>query len=303
MFQFSKLIESNSYTVGCNSSQNNHSDKDQCHYSTVLPFNNSLKMMKFMLVSIMAKMLIVTASVKAHLFAAAISGHEARRMQTTCTRSNSSTCKNGFCGTHNQCHESSCPAFFQQGGRNAESIGSTTLACEDYSTGDQDGKYAVLYSCQGYSNIVIPLGKGYGQAFNRKCSATIGMQLFECYDLKPNTDYSYFMSLVDSDTPLTCTNSSDGFDGPANFIYQVIYAYDCCTVFESFSAATYNQSLTLFTMSAKLTDIRSTTNPTLAPTQSPTEASPTIYRQTSGVPIITPSYATAALVGLMAFLI
>jgi hypothetical protein len=136
------------------------------------------------------------------------SAHVARRMQGTCAE-HFDCPGTQFCGSDNQCHDFSSQEYFQKGGWNVEGIGSTSLACEDYSNGDQDGKYAVVYGCSGYRDTDIPAGEGYGQPFNQKCIATIGMQLFECYDLKPNSDFSYFLSLVDSATPQTCANSYD----------------------------------------------------------------------------------------------
>jgi hypothetical protein len=148
-------------------------------------------MMKFVRISITANMLMMASSVKAHLFTTAASAHEGRRMQVTCTES--IDCQTTqFCGSNKQCHDFSCQEYLQMGGWNVESIGNTTLACDDYSNGDQDGRYAVVYGCGGYVESVIPAGEAYGQAFNQKCSATIGMQLFECYDLKPKTTLATF---------------------------------------------------------------------------------------------------------------
>jgi hypothetical protein len=269
----------------------------------MVPCANSLKM-KFVLISITANMLMMASSVKAHLFTTAASAHEGRRMQLTCPVDSFGCLTTQFCGSDKQCHDLSCQEYFQMRGWNVESIGDTTLACEDYSNGDQDGRYAVVYGCSGYVNSVIPAGEAYGLPFNQKCSATIWMQLFECYDLKPKTDFSDFLSVVDSATSLTCTNT-DGSERPPNFRYHVIYGSispshsDWVSVGQA-STATFNESLTIFTMSAIVTNLTGT--PSQSPTGAPTQGA-TLASQTSGVPSIRPSHATAALVGLMAFLI
>jgi hypothetical protein len=262
---------------------------------------NSLKMKFMLVVFITANMLMMaSSSFKAHdFFTDSISAHEGRRMQASCSDDDNCPTRTQFCGIDNQCHDFSCQAWFQKGGWNVESIGNTTLACDDYSNGDQDGKYAVVYGCSGYTGA-IPEGEGYGKAFDQKCSATIGMQLFECYDLKPDTDFSSFLIRVDSAAPLTCTNRTDGSGYSATFIYQIITGSESPTtsnfVFTGPDpTVTFNESLTPFTMTAI------TTNLTLAPTQNPTEGP--INPPTSGVPIIGSSFATAALVGLVAFLI
>jgi hypothetical protein len=283
--------------------------------------NSSLKMKCILpVLYITANMLLMaSSSVKAHyLFTAAIgSAHEreARRMQQgTCIRTvhNWYDCpETQFCGTDHQCHDYSCPAWFQKGGWNDDaeiSIGNNTttlLTCEDYySNNNGDGKYAVVFGC-GFYLGVIPAGEGYGLPLNRKCSATIGMQRLDCYDLKPNTDFSSFLSQVDSATTphQNCTNSTDGSEYSPSFIYQV-----SLTLSNGESilgtpgvTSTFKESLAAFTMHAIATNLTTS----LAPTQSPTEASPTttISPTSSGVPMIRPSsYTTAASVGLVVFL-
>jgi hypothetical protein len=121
--------------------------------------------------------LLMVSSINARLLITA----SARSMQDTCTplldgRWASTDCKpqTQFCGSDNQCHDFSCQEWFQNGQWNQASIGSTTLACEDYHEATNSGEgqnYAVVYGCQAR---YIPEGKGFGFAFNRKCSATVG---------------------------------------------------------------------------------------------------------------------------------
>jgi hypothetical protein len=170
--------------------------------------------MKFILVvATMAIMLTMTSSVQARLLASTLA-----RQAKTCT--NLGDCQSAqFCGTDNHCHYFSCPTWFQKGGWNETSIGSTQLACQDYSTGDQDENYAVVYGCQAIFGPVVPAAKGAAQPFNRKCSASIGNQVFECYDLKPSTDFGAFMSHADL-APESCIDQNDGSVLKASFIYQ-----------------------------------------------------------------------------------
>jgi hypothetical protein len=176
--------------------------------------------MKFILVvATMATLLTMTSSVQARLLAST----PAPQAKTCTTRGD---CQRGtqFCGTDNQCHDFSCPAWFQNSGWNETSIGSTQLACQDYSTGDQDenNNYAVVYGCQAIFGPVVPAAKGSAQPFTRKCTATIGKQAFECYDLKPNSDFTNFLSIAKS-APQSCIDHNDGAVLKSSFIYRTIF--------------------------------------------------------------------------------
>jgi hypothetical protein len=287
--------------------------------------------MKFILVATMATMLTVTSSVQARLLAST-----SAPQSKTCTTLGD--CPTQFCGSDNLCHDFSCPVWFQKGGWNEASIGSTQLACEDYSTGDQDENYAVVYGCQAIFGPAFPAAKGSAQPFNRKCTASIGKQVFECYDLKPSTDFGAFLSHAES-APESCIDQDDGSVLEASFIYQT-RAQSKAAQFSISSggasstgssgfhsidyavtppADTFDASRARFTMMAFSTKSdTSTTFDNIDEELNSTDddlnnmhgvqviknddGSTWTTFESSGAPVIKPAYATAVLVGLMALL-
>ena len=251
--------------------------------------------MKFLKVGTTAYALTMTAASFNSWFVtgSVATASEERRMQTSCT-----ACKFGqFCGSTSdfKCHDFSCQNYFQKGPWNDEGVGNSALVCEDYANSSQDGHYAVVYGCNSYFNQIIPSGKGLGLGFNRKCSATVAMQLFECYDLNPDTDMSSFLNLVSTSTPPTCGAESD-FPQPG-FIYQAELGRIKTTLN---STATFDASVAALAMRTVVTELTSAPKPNpTATSPAPAPAPVPQSAPSSSATTMRPTYTMATFVGLI----
>ncbi|CAB9528840.1 expressed unknown protein [Seminavis robusta] len=193
-------------------------------------------------------------------------------------------CGREFCGVDGVCHSYSCPNWFQYGGSVSSVIDDgTALTCEDYTTGEEDFYHAVIFSCGGFGPGVDMEGDGVSQVWNRRCYFDAGDELFECFHLAPDTDFSAFVNQAEANPPQPCDYSEEeiarGSPTNASYIYQVVISKP--PSFISFrrgpeSTATLDVDSAMMTMYAKVTSSQKTPEPTASLTVGPSTASPTV---------------------------
>lgn len=177
-----------------------------------------------------------------------------------------------FCSSDGTCRERSCENYFQfgNGAFDLDNTDGIELVCENYSTGTQDNLHAVVYGCQGYGpGVELPRGV-VSQVFNRRCTATVKNKGFECYNLKPGTDFSSFLNRVNRTILATCSGeTANGAPGIPFFKYNVYTRSPGFIVIHPSPprTSTFSEASAFQSSYAIVTDL-----PTDAPTQSPTEA-------------------------------
>lgn len=247
-------------------------------------------MMKFFLITLFT-LVVTTASVVAKNPNLGLRRTQVSACSPGCTRSQ-------FCGSDGQCRDYNCNNWFKFGTwTNLEDISSTTrgLTCADYTNGVEDNYHAVIYSCGGFGpGTEITDGAGFSQVFNQRCFSDIGLQTFECYQMELNTDYSFFLSEVESSDLPDCEYSeeqiADGSPASPSFLYRVTLEE---AIFTEHGGTTSNVTLTgpnptdtfdtdlaLVTMYAFVKEKK----PTLSPTDSPTPVQPDVTSSPTPTP-------------------
>jgi hypothetical protein len=153
-----------------------------------------------------------------------------------------------FCGSDNTCYPYSCSNWYYNGpfeyvghdGKERDSAGRlvvSPLGCRP--TTDTQYEYGVVYGCSRYSNIEIPQGEGFGQGFTERCEARNSNAAFECYQMSSDTDFSAFLTNIDSNQ-VVCQNASV----TPRYIYQQILSTVSLIVLAGAGiTATFNQTM------------------------------------------------------------
>ncbi|KAL3909478.1 MAG: hypothetical protein SGARI_002577 [Bacillariaceae sp.] len=158
-----------------------------------------------------------------------------RRAQDSSTEAPTTVCspdctRDEFCGVDGQCYPWSCENWLKMGtwtrlGNNT-STEDVSLSCSSYNTGQQDNLHAVVFSCAGYGpGVDLPDGI-HSQVFNRKCSADLEIQTFQCYELAEFTDFAFFVSQAEASPPENCTQYTteeiaNGSPTQQSYLYSV----------------------------------------------------------------------------------
>lgn len=104
-----------------------------------------------------------------------------------------------FCGWDGNCYLYDCEAWYNFGPVAFTSFDPNNpqeLTCEEFATGKEDNMNSVINGCRPYvPGNKAPEAKNWVHFFNWKCTASPrGSDTFECYQNKPNTDYTDFLA-------------------------------------------------------------------------------------------------------------